>query len=84
MKNQSEIAIYKNEKGENQLEVQIKKDTIWLTQEQISSLFGVDRSAITKHLKNIFASKELDEKSNVQKMHIPNSDKPVKLTILIQ
>ena len=48
-----------------------------MTQQQISQLFGIERSVITKHLRNIFDSKELQKKRNVQKMHILNSDKPV-------
>jgi hypothetical protein len=40
-------------------------------------LFETERSVVTKHLRNIFDSGELAEKSNVQKMHIPGSDKPV-------
>lgn len=53
-------------------------ETFWLNQTTIAELFGVDRSVITKHISNIFKDGELDEKSNVQKMHIANSDKPVK------
>ena len=53
-------------------------ETFWATQEQIAVLFDIDRSGITKHLGNIFESGELNEKSNVQFLHIPNSDKPVK------
>jgi len=53
--------------------------TIWLRQDEISKLFNKDRSVITKHINNIFKDKEVDEKSNVQKMHFPNSDKSVKL-----
>ena len=41
-------------------------------------LFGRERSVITKHIKNIFAENELNENSNVQNLHIANSDKPVK------
>jgi hypothetical protein len=54
-------------------------ETVWLTQAQIAKLFGRDRSVITKHIYKIFTEGELDEKSNVQNMHIPNSDKPVAL-----
>ena len=70
------VVVFKD--GELSLEVKVssKEETVWLTQEQISILFDRDRTVITKHLKNIFAE-ELDEKSNVQKMHIPNSDKMV-------
>ena len=45
----------------------------------MSELFQTERSVITKHLNNVFNSGELEEESNVQKMHIANSDKPVAL-----
>jgi Virulence protein RhuM family len=73
-----EIIIYQTEDGKSSLEVNLQEDTVWLTHQQISLLFDRDRSVITKHINNIFKSNELDEKSNVQKMHIPNSDKMVK------
>jgi len=62
---------------QNNLEVKLMRDTVWLTQNQMSELFQTERSVITKHLKSIFKSGELEEKSNVQKMHIANSDEPV-------
>ncbi|MDO8559098.1 MAG: hypothetical protein Q7R84_02095, partial [bacterium] len=71
------IVIYKTQKGP-EFEVRLKEETVWLTQKQIAELFNSERSVITKHLKNIFDSAELIEKSNVQKMHIAGSDKPVK------
>ncbi|MGD0976735.1 MAG: virulence protein RhuM/Fic/DOC family protein [Minisyncoccia bacterium] len=71
-----EIVIYKTSKGP-ELEVKLEKETIWLTQAQIALLFDSERSVITKHLNNIFEEGEIDQKSNVQKMHIANSDKPV-------
>jgi len=52
---------------------------VWLTQEQMGVLFGKDRTAITRHIKNIFNDGELEEESNVQKMHITNSNKPITL-----
>jgi len=72
-----EIIIYKSAEGPK-IEVKLDKENIWLTQDQIALLFGTKRPAITKHLNNIFQSGELDEKSNVPKWNIPNSDKPVK------
>ena len=57
-----EIVLYKpNEQF--QLEVQLKDDTVWLTQEQIAMLFGTQRPAITKHLNNIYNSGELTMES---------------------
>jgi hypothetical protein len=77
MKN--EIILYRPNELAEHIEVRIdeEKETVWLTQNQIAELFQRDRTVITKHIRNIFATQELDEKSNVQKMHIPNSDKPV-------
>ena len=75
--NISNIAFYETENGNFKIDVRIDKDTVWLTQKQMAILFQVDRSVITKHLKNIFDSAELKEISNVQKMHIANSDKPI-------
>ena len=55
-----EIVLYQPE-GEVRLEVRVENETVWLTQAQIADLFGTKRPAITKHLKNIYASQELDE-----------------------
>ena len=49
-----------------------------LSTEQIAELFQRDRSVITKHIRNVFSEGELQEKSNVQILHISGSDKPVK------
>ena len=46
-----------------QLEVRLQDETVWLTQQQMGELFGVNRQAITKHLKNIYETSELDESS---------------------
>ncbi|HBP01023.1 MAG: RhuM [Candidatus Moranbacteria bacterium GW2011_GWE1_49_15] len=62
IENGGEILIYRTDKGP-ELEVHLKKETVWLTQEQISILFGTKRPAITKHLQNIFKSGELDKNS---------------------
>ncbi len=61
------------------LEVNMRDETVWLTQEQMAKLFGKDRTVITRHINNIFKDGELEEKSNVQKMHFANSDRPVSL-----
>lgn len=63
MENKNEIKIYSFGKNNIQLEVKIKDETIWLSQEQIAGLFAVNRQAITKHLNNIFSDEELKENS---------------------
>ena len=59
------------------LEVPVEKETVWLSQSQMTELFGVDRTVITRHVNNVFKEGELIKESNVQKMHIANSDRPV-------
>ncbi|MCL6103096.1 MAG: virulence RhuM family protein [Bacteroidetes bacterium] len=78
MENQSEILFYTADDGKTKLQVRLEDDTVWLTQEQMSELFQKDRTVVTKHIANVFNESELNEESNVQKMHIANSDKPVK------
>ena len=58
-----EIIIYRTEDGRTQLEVRLEDENVWLSQQQIANLFGVQRPAITKHLRNIFESGELEENS---------------------
>jgi death-on-curing family protein len=75
--NNGEIIIYESEDHQSQIEVKFEGDTVWLTQQQMTELFERDRTVITKHINNVFKEGELTEKSNVQKMHFANSDKPV-------
>lgn len=72
----SDIVIY--EDGNVELKVEFDGETVWLTQAELVKLFEKDQSVISRHINNIFKDKEVDEKSNMQKMHIANSDKPVK------
>lgn len=74
----AQFLLYKTSNEDIKLEVLLQDETIWLTQKQMSELFDKERSVITKHIKNIFKEGELEEKSNVQILHIANSDKPVK------
>jgi len=66
--------IYTDQNENVKLKVFIKDETIWATQKQMAELFGVKTPAISKHLKNIFESGELDENSVVSKMEITASD----------
>jgi hypothetical protein len=68
---------YSGPDGKQHIEVYYAGETVWLTQKRMAELFGVDRTVISKHLSNIFTSGELSEISNVQKMHVANSAKPV-------
>ena len=68
---------YTTPNGELRIEAYFQNETVWLSQKKMAELFSIDRTVIGRHLKNIFESGELEEKSNVQKMHVANSDKLV-------
>lgn len=74
----SNTIIFQAPNGAIELKGDFDKETIWASQSQIVNIFGVDRTVITKHINNILKDKEVDEKRNVQFLHIANSDKPVK------
>ncbi len=65
---QKNVEIYQAKNGAIELSVDAKKETIWASLNQIASLFGVQKAAISKHFKNIFESGELNEKATVSKM----------------
>src|SRR5258706_5969543 len=59
----NDFLLYTDPNGEIKVEVLFNNENIWLTQDKIAELFGVQRPAITKHLQNIFEEDELDENS---------------------
>ncbi len=73
MKN--EIILFEEE--DIKLEVNMKDDTVWLTQAQMVDLFNRNVGVVSRHIKNIFEEGELEKEGNLQKMQITNSDKPV-------
>jgi len=81
--NTSEIRLYKISKNKAELRVRFKGETVWLKQDEIAELYGKDRSVITKHINSIFRDSEVDKKSNVHFLHIPNSDKPLTLFLAL-
>lgn len=71
------IEIYQSQDGHLELKVSLEKDTVWLSQAQMVELFERDQSVLSRHIRNVFKEGELAEQSNMQKMHITGSDKPV-------
>ncbi len=59
----NEILLYTTPNGNVKVEIYLQNETIWLTQQKIADLFGVDRTVVTKHLKNIFETNELNQNS---------------------
>ncbi|MBQ6154360.1 virulence RhuM family protein [bacterium] len=70
-----EIVIFDNQQVH--LRVNLKGETVWLSQAQMAQLFGRNQGTISRHIKAIYEEQELKEKSTMQKMHIPFSDKQV-------
>ena len=75
---ENEIVIFTSKDEDVSLAVKIENETIWLTQAQMTELFSVDRTVVTRHINNVFKEGELERESNVQILHIANSDRPVK------
>jgi len=63
-----EMVLYNSEDGDVSVNAYIKDESLWVTQKAMSELFGVDKSGISRHLKNIFSTGELDEKVVVAKI----------------
>ena len=78
MMSKNELVIFETEDSAVTLEVPVEQETVWLNQAQITELFDVDRTVITRHVNNVFKEGELERESNVHFLHIANSDKPVK------
>ena len=73
----NEIVIFETEDKQVKLSVAVDNETVWLTQAQMVELFQRDVSVISRHIRNVFKEDEVDEKSNLHFLQIPNSDKPV-------
>ena len=77
MEEKKELAVFQTNSGAIEVRTDAKNATVWLTQADLSAIFEKDQSVISRHIKSIFKDGELEDKSNMQKMHIANSDKPV-------
>jgi prophage maintenance system killer protein len=69
------IAIYQTEDGQASIEVKLENDTVWLNLNQLSSLFGRDKSVISRHISNVFKEGELVERSVVAKNATTGADR---------
>ena len=74
---ENNIVIFETSDNQVSLNVAVENDTVWLTQAQMVALFERDISVISRHIKNVFKENEVEEKSNLHFLQIPNSDKPV-------
>jgi len=63
----SEIILYQNQDGNIKIDVRLEEETVWLTQDQMATLFGKARSTINEHIKNIYNEFELEESLTMKK-----------------
>ena len=68
--NNGEILIYQNTEGSIKIDVRLEEETVWLTQEQMATLFGKAKSTISEHINNVFNEGELDKKVVVRNFRI--------------
>ncbi len=74
---ENQIVIYQTDNGQTAIDVRLENETVWLTQAQMAELFQKDISVISRHIRNVFAEGELEEKSNLHFLQIASSAKPV-------
>ena len=63
---QSDLIIYKTRGGQTSIDVHLEEETVWLSQQQMATLFNQTRQNISLHISNIFKEKELQKKSTVK------------------
>jgi hypothetical protein len=65
--NTGEIILYQNTEGNIKIDVRLEEETVWLTQDQIATLFGKGRSTITEHIGNVYEERELEQNPTCRK-----------------
>ncbi len=73
----AEVVLFESADGAVTLPVEVERETVWLSAEQMSALFDRDTSVIRRHVNNVFSDKELVRGTNVQFLHVASADKPV-------
>ena len=75
-----DFLVFTKDAHEDGIEVRVQNHDVWLTQKAIAQLFDVDRSVVTKHLKNIFQDGELAEKETRAKFtQVADNGKPINI-----
>lgn len=75
--NESKIVIYQTADGETAIEVKMENDTVWLTANQMATLFDRDEKTIRKHINNVFAEGELEKENNTHFLRVVGVKQPV-------
>ena len=76
---ENDLVVYLADGVKLSLPLDRERETVWASQAQIEELFGVDQSGVSRHVRNIFRDAEVEQESNMQKVHIAGADRPVTL-----
>lgn len=68
------LVLYKDKNNNIQIKVDVDKNTVWLSQKEMATLFDKDVKTVNEHIKNIFKEKELEENSVIRKFRITAAD----------
>jgi prophage maintenance system killer protein len=71
-----DVVLYESAEAGVRLDVRLERETVWLSQAQMAELFQRDQSVVSRHMRNVFDEGELDEETNMQKMHTTPSGRP--------
>jgi hypothetical protein len=73
----AEFIVYQTHDGQTKFDIKLSEDTVWLSQAQMVELFQRNQGVISRHINNVFNDGELNKESNMQKTHIPNSERRI-------
>ena len=65
--NESNLLIYQNQEGNIKIDVYLENETVWLTQDQMATLFGKSKSTINEHIQNVYNEGELEKAETLKK-----------------
>lgn len=77
MNEENKIVIYQTEDGQTQIDVRLENDTVWLTANQMSTLFDRDAKTIRKHINNVFSEEEVPQDNNTHFLRVDGVKQPV-------
>jgi len=75
--NEGKIIIYQTQDGQTSIDVKLDHDTVWLTANQMATLFGRDEKTVRKHINNVFTENELDKENNTHFLRVVGVKQPV-------
>lgn len=84
MENRGEVIIYKSEDNQTQFEVKFDKESVWLSQKQLSSLFNRNIMTINEHIRNIYTEGELDETTSIWKSLIVQKEGNISAIVIFK